>query len=88
MDAFRPVLEGGEDVVYIGLSSGVSGTVHSARLAAERLCELYPGRHVEVIDSLGAGLGIGLVACRAADLRAPRRTGIRGQSNFGDGFAD
>lgn len=70
MDAFRPVLEGGEDVVYIGLSSGVSGTVHSARLAAERLCELYPGRHVEVIDSLGAGLGIGLVACRAADLRA------------------
>ncbi len=70
MDAFAPVLEAGEDVVYIGLSSGVSGTVHSARMAAERLCESYPGRRAEVVDSLGAGLGIGLVACHAADLRA------------------
>ena len=70
MDHFRPVLEAGEDVVYVGLSSGVSGTLQSARMAAEELMEDFPERTVYVVDSLGAALGPGLLACRAADLRA------------------
>lgn len=69
MEQFRPELEQGRDVVYVGLSSGVSGTMQAARMAAEELEEEYPQRTVTVVDSLGAGFGPGLLACRAADLR-------------------
>lgn len=66
---FRPVLEAGRDVVYVGLSSGISGTIQAARMAAAELMEEFHGRVVRVVDSLGAGLGTGLLTCRAADLR-------------------
>lgn len=68
MDHFRPVLESGNDVIYVGLSSGISGTIQAARIAAEDLREEFPDRIVHVVDSLGAGFGTGLLACKAADL--------------------
>ena len=70
LDSFRPVLERGEDVVYFSMSSGISGTYQAAKIAAEELMETYPERTVRVVDSLGSGFGTGLMACKAADLRA------------------
>lgn len=70
MEAFRPCLEAGEDVLYITLSSGISGTVSAALQASSLLEEEYPGRRVAVLDSMGAGLGIGLLVGRASDNRA------------------
>ena len=70
LDSFRPVLERGEDVLYFSMSSGISGTCHAARIAAEELLEEFPERTVRVVDSLGSGFGTGLMACKAADLRA------------------
>ena len=67
---FRPELEMGKDVIYVGMSSGISGTFQSARMAAEELSEEFPDRTVRVVDSLGAGFGPGLLACRAAELRS------------------
>ena len=69
MDRFRTALDAGNDVVYLGLSSGISGTIQAARIAAEELTEEFPERTVRIIDSLGAGFGPGLLACRASDLR-------------------
>lgn len=66
---FRPELEQGKDVIYVGMSSGISGTIQAARIAAEELMEVYPERTVYVVDSLGAGFGPGLLSCRASDLR-------------------
>ena len=74
MDHFRPSLEQGNDVVYVGLSSGVSGTLQAARIAAEELSDEFPERTVRVVDSLGASFGPGLLACRAADLRNEGKT--------------
>ncbi len=74
MEHFRTALEAGEDVVYVGLSSGVSGTLQAAKIAAEELMEEFPERTVRVVDSLGAGFGPGLLACRAADLRNEGKT--------------
>ena len=51
--SFAPELEAGQDVLYVGISSGITGTVQSARLAAQELQERYPGRQVEVVDSMG-----------------------------------
>ena len=67
---FRPELEKGLDVIYVGMSSGISGTIQAARIAAEELSDEFPERTVRIIDSLGAGFGAGLLACRASDLRA------------------
>lgn len=74
MDHFRPELEKGLDVVYVGMSSGISGTLQAARIAAEELMEEFPQRTVRVVDSLGAGLGTGILTCRAADLRNEGKT--------------
>ena len=70
MEAFRPAVAAGEDILYITLSSGISGTVSSALQAAQLLAEEFPQRTVRVFDSLGAGLGTGLLIGRAADYRA------------------
>ncbi len=57
---FEPALKKGLDVLYIGLSSGLSNSVTYAQAAAEELMEAYPGRKVIVEDSLGASGGFGL----------------------------
>lgn len=69
LEHFRPELEQGRDVVYVGMSSGISGTLHSAQMAAEELSGEFPNRQIRIVDSLGAGLGTGLLTCMAADLR-------------------
>lgn len=69
MEHFEPVLEAGEDVLMICMSSGISGSCDSARMAASELKERYPRRQVEVIDTLAASLGEGIVVMRAVELR-------------------
>ena len=53
---FAPILEQGEDILYIAFSSGLSGTCQSAFVAKQELEERFPGRRVEVFDSLCASL--------------------------------
>ena len=74
LDSIRPELERGEDAVYFSMSSGISGTCQAARMAAQELLEEFPERTVRVVDSLGSGFGTGLMACKAADLRAAGKT--------------
>ena len=66
IEAFEPVLKAGKDVLYIGFSSKLSGTVQSAFTAAEELRPKYPERKIVVIDSLCASLGEGLLVYYAA----------------------
>lgn len=63
--AFMPALERGEDILYVCFSSGLSNTLSSARLAAETLKERFPQRAVEIVDSLAAAPGEGMVALYA-----------------------
>lgn len=70
IDLFTPILAGGQDVLFLSISSGVSGSCHSAQIAAEELRETFPERCVAVVDTLGASLGEGLQVMRAVELRA------------------
>ncbi len=70
---FEPTVAGGKDVVFILLSSGISGTYQSAVMAADTLSEKYEN-NVYVIDSKGAGFGVGLLVCRAGELRKKGKT--------------
>lgn len=68
-ELFRPVLEEGKDVLHITLSSGISGSINSARLAKEQLEEEFPERKILVEDSLGASSGYGMLVMLADDMR-------------------
>ena len=66
----KPILEEGSDVLAICFSSGLSTTYQSAVIAAEELKETYPDRKINVVDSLCAALGQGLLiwyACKQRD---------------------
>lgn len=64
---FRQFLEQGLDVLHFTLSSGISGTYNSACLAAEQLREEFPDRTVEIVDSLCASSGYGMLVEMAKD---------------------
>ena len=66
---FESFLDNGRDVIHLALSSGLSGSYNSARIAAEILSEKYPQRKIFVIDSLAASAGDGLLVDTMADLR-------------------
>lgn len=69
LHVFTPLLEAGQDVLYIAFSSGLSGTYQSAVLAREELKQRFPDRRLEVFDSLCASMGEGLLVYHAAKLR-------------------
>lgn len=66
---FETFLKEGKDVLHVTLSSGISGTFNSARIAAEDLKEKYPERKIYVVDSLAASSGYGLLMDALADRR-------------------
>jgi DegV family protein with EDD domain len=65
---FTPIVLGGQDIIYISMSSGISGTYNAARLAATELMDEYPGSFIHIVDSMGCGFGSGLLAMKAAKL--------------------
>ena len=66
---FESFLREGKDILHLTLSSGISGTLNSAMIAAEDLREKYPERKIYIVDSLAASSGYGLLMDRLADLR-------------------
>ncbi|MCD8073695.1 MAG: DegV family protein [Lachnospiraceae bacterium] len=68
-ETFGPYLKDGTSILYIALSSGLSKTYESALLAAETMKEQYENVNIEVIDSLSATGGMGMLAESAAKNR-------------------
>ena len=60
-DTMESALKDGDDVLYIAISGGISGTCWSAELMAEELRGEYPDRMIRVLNTCGASLGEGLV---------------------------
>ncbi|MGN0817394.1 MAG: DegV family protein [Candidatus Coproplasma sp.] len=67
--AVTPSMEAGKDVLFVTISSGVSGTYNQAKLAAEELKERFPERKMLVCDGWNASLGEGMLAVYAAKMR-------------------
>ena len=66
---FEHFLQEGKDILHLTLSSGISGSVNSARIAQGMLREKYPERNIFIVDSLAASSGYGLLMDKLADLR-------------------
>ncbi|MBR5774481.1 MAG: DegV family protein [Clostridia bacterium] len=64
IDTFTPYAEQGYDIIYIGISSGLSSTVQNATIAATEF-----DTKIFAFDSLNLSTGIGLQVMRACELR-------------------
>lgn len=67
---FEPILKSGDNILYIGFSSGLSGTYSSSLIAAEELKQKYPDSQIVCIDTLAASMGEGLLVYYAAKLKS------------------
>lgn len=66
---FTGLLEKGQDILYVALSSALSGTYQSAMMAIDMLKDDYPDRKIIALDTLSASLGEGYLVWRAALLK-------------------
>ncbi len=73
LKASRELIEGllkeGQDVLYLGFSSGLSGTYQAIELILAELADQYPDRTVMGVDTLAASMGEGLLVYYAARKR-------------------
>lgn len=60
-NAFRSLAAQGQQMLYIGLSSGITGSMQSAVLARNMVLEQIPEAKIVLVDSLCASLGFGLL---------------------------
>lgn len=69
LELWEPMLQSGQDILYVGFSSALSGTVNSALIAREQLAERYPDRSIRIVDSMCASSGEGMLLEHAVQLR-------------------
>ncbi len=68
-ETIEALLKAGDDVLYLGFSSGLSGTYQAIELLLSELAGLYPERTVTSVDTLAASGGEGLLVTYAAKMR-------------------
>ena len=68
IEAFEPELEAGNDIIYIGMSGGISSTASVAAITTSELQGRYPQRKLLAFDTYAASLGEGLMVLRAAEM--------------------
>lgn len=60
---------GYKEILHLTLSSGISGTINSARIAVNMINEKYKDVKIYIVDSLAASSGYGLLMEKLADLK-------------------
>ena len=63
LEAYKPIVDAGDSIVSVHVSSKLSGTLNSAQNAAQEL----PDARIETVDSLNASFGAALIVKAAAD---------------------
>jgi len=74
LEFFETFLKQSLDILYIGFSSALSGTLQSARVAALELKESYPNQKIIIVDTLAASMGQGLLVYYATELKKQGKT--------------
>ena len=64
-EIFEKEIAAGYDILYLGFSSGLSGSYNSSCIARDNLLEKYPDAKIICIDSLCASTGEGLLLYKA-----------------------
>lgn len=67
-EMFEKYTKEGKTILYIGLSSVLSGTVSSAVTARKMILEEYPEANINIVDSLSVSVGEGLLIYKAVEM--------------------
>lgn len=70
LEVYEPLLAAGRDIASVHITTGMSGTVETARQAREEALAKYPDREIAIVDSGSTAGGLALVvvgAVRAAE---------------------
>lgn len=67
-EVLQEVLDSGKDVLYIGFSSGLSGTYEATAGILDALRPNYPDQKIFHVDTFGASMGEGLLVYKAAQM--------------------
>lgn len=73
-EVFLNCAENGDTCIYIGFSSGLTGTFQSAIIARDDVLESYPDFDLHMIDTKCASIGFGLVVYKAAIMLSEGKT--------------
>lgn len=65
VQAFKPYIDEGYDILFIGLSSKISSTIQNANIAKME----FPKGRIEIVDSLNLSSAVGLLALKACEYR-------------------
>lgn len=70
LEIYEPLLEDGRDICSVHITTGMSGTVETARQARDEALQRFPDRSIEIVDSGSTAGGLAMVvigALRAAE---------------------
>ncbi len=65
-ETIEKYVKNNDDIIFITISSGVSGTYQTVHMVKEELLEKYPDAKIKIIDSRGGSAIAGLMALQAA----------------------
>ena len=68
-EEFIKYIKNGDSIIYISLSSSLSGTFNSANIAKNNLKDEYPNANIYLVDSLSVSVGQGLLVAKACEMR-------------------
>ena len=74
LKAFSTYAKEGKDVLYIGCSSALSGSVNTAMVVAKEVMETYPDAKIICVDALNSSFGQGIQLMMASRRRAEGKT--------------
>ena len=61
LETFETYLKQGMDIIYVGLSAGISGTYGTCKIAASELSAKYPDQKIYLVNSHTGSIGQGLL---------------------------
>lgn len=67
-DTFKEEILAGNEIIYISLSSGLSGTFNTANMVKNDLLDEFSNAKIHVVDSLGASFGYGILVIKIAKM--------------------
>ncbi len=68
-EVVEPLLQAGQDVLMMSISSNLSQTFNSMNIALGELRERFPDRRIELFDTLNASTGEGFLVYKALQMR-------------------
>lgn len=67
-DVFKSEILDENEIIYISLSSGLSGTFNTANMVKNDLLDEFPNAKIHIIDSLGASFDYGALTIKVAKM--------------------